>query len=202
MRCFITSVPTQSSNMKHIKITCSHCNLRPPLKGKDLCSSCTKRINTAQNIIDMEEDPCLNFNIEPCIRCKIVKPKTTTYYRTDNLSTCKQCRNSYDPSYRREHIRELMLQAAKRRAKLNNLEFSLTLDDLNTLPEICPVLGIPMTCSLNTQEDNSWSLDRIDNNKGYVPGNVSIISWRANKLKSDATPNELRLVLAYVDGRV
>jgi hypothetical protein len=40
------------------------------------------------------------------------------------------------------------------------------------------------------------SLDRIDNNKGHVKGNVRMISYRANVLKSDATVEELTLVLA------
>jgi hypothetical protein len=36
------------------------------------------------------------------------------------------------------------------------------------------------------------SLDRIDHQKGYVPGNVRVISLRANLLRKDITPEELR----------
>lgn len=47
--------------------------------------------------------------------------------------------------------------------------------------------------------DNSPSLDRIDNSSGYVKGNVHIISMRANRIKSDATLQELKSVVKYLD---
>jgi hypothetical protein len=49
------------------------------------------------------------------------------------------------------------------------------------------------------REPNSPSLDRIDNTKGYVPGNVWVISWRANDLKRNATLEELKLLVAALE---
>jgi hypothetical protein len=40
----------------------------------------------------------------------------------------------------------------------------------------------------------SPTLDRIDNSKGYIVGNVWVISMRANRLKSDATVDELMML--------
>lgn len=44
------------------------------------------------------------------------------------------------------------------------------------------------------------SLDRIVPSLGYVPGNVAVISHRANRIKSDATADELRAVADWLDG--
>jgi hypothetical protein len=46
--------------------------------------------------------------------------------------------------------------------------------------------------------DNSPSLDKIDNEKGYVPGNLAIISSRANAIKSDASLEEIEAIAAYM----
>ena len=46
---------------------------------------------------------------------------------------------------------------------------------------------------------SSPSLDRIDNTKGYVPGNLQVISYRANQLKSDGTLEEFRKLVAHLE---
>jgi hypothetical protein len=45
---------------------------------------------------------------------------------------------------------------------------------------------------------HSPSLDKIIPELGYVPGNVAILSYRANRLKSDATLEELEALVAYI----
>jgi len=45
--------------------------------------------------------------------------------------------------------------------------------------------------------NNSPSLDRIDNTKGYTPDNVVVVSNRANSIKRDATPDELMAVAKF-----
>lgn len=48
----------------------------------------------------------------------------------------------------------------------------------------------------------NWpSLDRWDSSKGYVPGNVFVISYRANTLKNSATYEEILKVAKYVGRR-
>jgi hypothetical protein len=44
---------------------------------------------------------------------------------------------------------------------------------------------------------NSPSLDRIDNSKGYIEGNVIVVSWRANNLKRDASIQELQKIVEF-----
>jgi hypothetical protein len=82
------------------------------------------------------------------------------------------------------------------------VEFSITKDDV-FLPKVCPVLGIPLEVGTgNGPIGTSPTLDRIVPDKGYVPGNVAVISHRANTLKSDGTPEELLAVAAWVRDQI
>jgi hypothetical protein len=89
-----------------------------------------------------------------------------------------------------------MLTGARTRAKALGLEFNLEESDI-TIPETCPVLGMPLVFGRLTRNDNSPSLDRIDNTKGYVKGNVVVISMRANRLKNNGTLEELEALVAF-----
>ena len=84
---------------------------------------------------------------------------------------------------------------AKGRAAKKGIPFNIDLEDI-TIPETCPLLGIPMFSG--TRESgpirNSPTLDRIYPEKGYVKGNVWVVSYKANTMKSDATPTEVRLL--------
>jgi hypothetical protein len=72
------------------------------------------------------------------------------------------------------------------------------MDDIS-IPDHCPILGIPLFPRRGKQggSDNSPSLDRIEGKFGYVKGNVIVISNRANRLKSDATIKELRDIASF-----
>lgn len=84
----------------------------------------------------------------------------------------------------------------KKRAKQEWTDFTLKIDDIPQVPDICPVLWIKIMSSDKPWPiDTSPSLDRIDNNLWYIPWNVRIISNRANRIKCDATISELRLLL-------
>lgn len=81
------------------------------------------------------------------------------------------------------------------RAKNANKDFNLELKDL-MVPDVCPVLGIPIYIGGGmANRANSPSVDRIDNLKGYTKDNIRIVSHRANRLKSDMTLEECKLLL-------
>jgi hypothetical protein len=60
----------------------------------------------------------------------------------------------------------------------------------------CPVLGIELMHGYENRY-NSPTLERIDNNKGYVIGNILIVSHRANCIKSDGTWQEIMAVAEF-----
>jgi ribosomal protein L37AE/L43A len=111
---------------------------------------------------------------------------------------CNTCNNTGRRKWygTEKGLKTVMLGSAKQRAKLNGLIFDLTVDDI-VIPELCPVLGIPLKSGTRENHWNAPTLDRIFLDKGYVKGNVVVISWRANFIRSNATLDELRKVLAY-----
>jgi len=86
------------------------------------------------------------------------------------------------------------------RARAESIPFSITEADFD-IPEYCPVfpwLKLEFSNGRSTRPDNIPTLDKIVPSLGYVPGNVAIISMRANRLKSDATAGELQAILDWV----
>ena len=94
-----------------------------------------------------------------------------------------------------------MWSRIKARAKRDNIAFVLTHSDISdlTIPINCPVLGIPLRQERGRQTDNSISIDRIDSDQGYTPDNVVIVSWRVNRLKSNATLDEMKKMTAFYE---
>ena len=84
-------------------------------------------------------------------------------------------------------------------AKKRNIEFKLSITDINELsfPITCPILGIPLKWHRGTPKDDSYSFDRIDSTQGYVPGNIQILSFKANRAKNNLTETELKQFSTY-----
>lgn len=79
-----------------------------------------------------------------------------------------------------------VLRSIRQRAKRRGLECSITWQDLE-VPERCPILGTPLVLGQGLGAKDGPSVDRIDPSKGYVVGNVRVISNWANLLRGDCT---------------
>lgn len=133
---------------------------------------------------------------------------------TGRMWCCKECldskpnissnnfRKTYDKEFRdriykqkREsrirNYRHYIWNQCRNRARRKGIEFNLTESDI-VVPKICPILEIPLEYGVKSNYDSSPSIDRIDNTKGYIKGNVWIISEKANKMKNSATLKELQ----------
>lgn len=81
--------------------------------------------------------------------------------------------------------------------------YDISVDDLTPFPLTCPVLGIPINwMNTGSTANDSPSIDRMIPELGYTKGNVRIISQKANRLKGNASLDELEALLAYMKGRV
>jgi hypothetical protein len=102
--------------------------------------------------------------------------------------------------WRDKNPKRYMWTRAKGRAKLEGIPFLITEADFD-IPEFCPVfpwLKLEFSSGRATRPDNIPTLDKIVPSLGYVPGNVAIISMRANRLKSDASAEELQAILDWI----
>jgi hypothetical protein len=161
-----------------------------------------------------------------CILCGVeLNGDNTTWYRQKNyIHKCHDClkveKNDWlianrlaNPSKYlesgaryRENQREHRPQrytarqqhaSAHKRANALGLPFNLTSSYIESIQvDKCPVLGIELKYGGGHRCDASATLDRIDSGGGYVVGNVQVISFKANLMKSNATPEEM---LAFAD---
>lgn len=98
-----------------------------------------------------------------------------------------------------EVVIEHLLRAARQRAKRHNIPITITKADI-IVPTHCPVLGIALQRNKRGKSlDTSPSLDRLDPLKGYVPGNIMVISMRANQIKSNGTLEEHQKICTYLE---
>lgn len=88
----------------------------------------------------------------------------------------------------------------KSRAKKLNLPFDLELSDLPD-ESICPVFGTKISFGGTIPLDpmTTSSVDRLIPEKGYTKENIRVISFRANAIKNDASIEDLKKVLAYLE---
>ena len=87
----------------------------------------------------------------------------------------------------------------KNSAKKRGMPFNLNPSDLHLLsyPVSCPILGIPLKYNRGKAQDDSYSIDRIDSSLGYTADNIVVISYKANRLKNNATASELTKISDY-----
>jgi len=110
----------------------------------------------------------------------------------------KEDNPEYQKEYHENNKERYLWLSSRRRANKRGLEFNIDLEDIR-IPDVCPVLKIPLFISKDRANDNSPSLDRFDNTKGYTKENIRVISWRANRLKGDGTADEHRKIADWAD---
>lgn len=112
---------------------------------------------------------------------------------------CMMCAKEHRQKNRKKpkSRRLKLIHAAKYRCSKSKIEFDLSVEDV-WIPENCPVLGIPINPGGSGFSRDSPSIDRKNPDKGYFKDNIEVISWRANKLKSDACFSEILGVFNYM----
>jgi hypothetical protein len=133
-----------------------------------------------------------------CKLCGVALTAENSYKNTG--LKCKTCHNALSVAYIQEHRTHeyKLLHAAKARAKRDGFPCTIEESDI-TIPDVCPVLGIPLKRGVGASTEASPTLDKLIPALGYVRGNVRVISFRANRLKNDATLDELKALVRYLE---
>ncbi len=159
--------------------------------------------------------PILQCDSKTCSKCKETKPVADFYKHNGSKDgyrwQCKTCHKNVDSQtnpdrraaysskyYNKRKLTDpalFMWKQAKHKAQwdYNNMEFTITVDDIR-IPKVCPYLGVEF---IALDKDYGYSLDRIDSTKGYVPGNIQVISRLANTMKNNASEAQL---IAFAKG--
>jgi hypothetical protein len=162
--------------MPHIKKS-PICHPDRKYKAKGMCFSCYDKYLYHKDIEKSRE------------KVKAKSKKYTSEHRELVNYNNKLCKEKDPIRY--------AFNALKARAKSINVEFSITIEYLKSIwKNICPIYGYELKFN-NKRANNSYSVDRIDNSKGYIIGNLHIISWRANVLKNNATIEELEKIANF-----
>lgn len=144
-------------------------------------------------------------------RKKLPKPQRTDDIRAKDRSRKSAYRRKYpdraasqiarDLEIRRKDAARYLFRYAKNRAVAGGILFTITAADIS-VPDVCPVLGIPLAFGGTTPlgREDSPTIDRVVPDLGYVPTNIRVISYRANRIKTDATLAELRKLVSYLEG--
>lgn len=161
-------------------------------------------------ICQKHSNPFRYLSSRGCTKCRYEKHRDPVYRAKCNAKMRKWRANNPEKSkassraLKEANPLRQMYYSAKWRAKQRNIPFGLAFEDVErAFPANgrCPVLGIKITAvgyRKKAQKDSA-SLDRIRPELGYVVGNIQIISWRANALKSNATLEELRSMVRHLE---
>ena len=140
-----------------------------------------------------------------CILCGKLLPLEAFHKSASNKdghdNRCKKCKSIMAHNKRESDYFRQYCITKKSECKHKNIPFDL---DPEYLEEIwtgeCPIFHVPLSKNHKGRGSTySAHLDRFDPHKGYVKGNVTWISGRANRIKYDATIEELKQIVSWME---
>ena len=141
--------------------------------------------------------------MKKCNLCGEEKPpeqyQKSKHTRDGYANRCKDCMSKQKAEDYKKRWFKYQIRLKRSFSKKRGIPFNLTEDYLKDIwTDTCPVFGLALVRHAKSH-DMCPALDRIDPKKGYTKGNVRYISARANRIKYDATIEELRQVLKYME---
>lgn len=165
-----------------------------PTVAEAVCRACKCLKPASEFNLDRARKSGLAFQCKACSRIAFKKWKQTDGYEK-RLIRSKAARRTLKAENPRLRWASMAKNAAKARTKQRGCEMTLTAEWIyDAAGDMCPLLGIKLDYSRSTMGPDSPAIDRIDNDKGYTPDNCWVISSLANRIKTDANPEQVLLV--------
>jgi hypothetical protein len=106
----------------------------------------------------------------------------------------------------KETIRKTKYDAKKRRNLAFTIELDYLVEMLKAQDGVCALSGWPLEFTRGGsfkggKNPKGCTIDRIDNSKGYVPGNVQLACCLPNYLKSDMPLDQFRSLCKDIGSR-
>lgn len=180
---------------------CKHGNFGPKRtsNGRCCCQQCgDEQRQYSSKFVSAKYHADASFRAEHKSKSKVNRDRANEAARAWYAAK-GEGRKEYASSKYYRNLASSMLSNARARAKRLEIPFSIDISDI-VVPDVCPVLGIPLEWGVGRgrMNDHSPSLDRVVPELGYVPGNVVVISWLANRLKNNATLEQLEALVTYI----
>jgi hypothetical protein len=152
-------------------------------------------------------------NIKTCTKCGLSKPLSqysSDCTHKDGLKNhCKSCNKAYyatvashisQVNKSKEFSIEGSFKLLRKHAIERHLEFTIKLEDYINRPLVCAIFNTPLkTGREHINDDNYLTFDRVDNDVGYVSGNVEFVCRAANRLKNKMNLTQIRQIAAYME---
>lgn len=113
-------------------------------------------------------------------------------WQKENKEKVLENAKKYKEKRRQEDICYFLYEKVQASKKEKDISIK-DIQEIYKIDNLCPILRVP----LRRGTRYTPTVDRIDPTKGYIKGNIQVISWLANRMKSDATKEEL---IAFAKG--
>lgn len=165
--------------------------------------------------IEVRKQKNREYSSRPEVKARRAELYRKRYSRDQNGLRTNKRKDHYDRWSNPEYKEQKKQQYCKRwdndwegqkliqirsKCKKFNIEFDIDREDIK-LPDMCPIFHTPFDLT-RKDRNNAPSVDRIDNSKGYIKGNVIVVSNKANAMKREATLQDMKRLVEFYENLV
>jgi hypothetical protein len=128
--------------------------------------------------------------------------------RLTSCGTCCECRVKTKRTYYEKHPKRRWAKGvaakAKYRAKKSGNKYPCTISAsyiYSIAPDVCPIFGTEFVFTGQKTCMGTATLDRLVPELGYIPGNVAVISMKANLIKNAYRSEDILKVGEWLKSR-